>query len=171
MSRMSRASLRSSVALTPLDASETLEASGNQESDSLLDKIVSSVIKNPRHLSIFYGVCNMSNFLIGAGILGLTSVFSTGGWLIGLILFLIFGLATWFSLDLLLDAASSTHVFSYEGLGLAVGGWTLQMVHTSSNNILPTIPKPNIASQFVKIIIIIDSYGFLAAYMNVAGAQ
>ena len=98
------------------------------EREGLLEKMVARVIKNPRTLAIFYGVCNMSNFLIGAGILGLTSVFASGGWLIGLILFAIFGLATWFSLDLLLESGCSTNCFSYEGLGFTVGGWTLQLV-------------------------------------------
>jgi hypothetical protein len=98
------------------------------ESEGLLEKVVSRVIKNPRTLAIFYGVCNLSNFLIGAGILGLTSVFASGGWFIGGVLFAIFGVATWFSLDLLLDAGCSKKCYSYEGLGSSVGGWTLQLV-------------------------------------------
>ena len=147
-----------------------------QESESVLDKMVAKIIKDPRKLSIFYGICNMSNFLIGAGILALTAVFSTGGWLIGSILFIIFAIATWFSLDLLLDAASSTNAFSYEGVAFSVGGWALQMVcvifaafwsslllHSKLHAQLIIVP------QFVKVIIIIDSYGFLAAYMNVTG--
>ncbi len=118
----------------------------------------------------------MSNFLIGAGILALTAVFSTGGWLIGSILFIIFAIATWFSLDLLLDAASSTNAFSYEGVAFSVGGWALQMVCVMFTAIWSSLflhskhqAQLIIVPQFVKVIIIIDSYGFLAAYMNVAG--
>jgi hypothetical protein len=103
---------------------------GEKESEELglLEKMAAKVIKDPRKLSVFYGVCNMSDFLIGAGILGLASVLSTGGWLIGCILLAIFGVATWFSLDLLLDAAIQSKSFSYESIACSVGGWPLQMV-------------------------------------------
>jgi len=106
------------------------------EREGLLEKMVARVIKNPRTLAIFYGVCNLSNFLIGAGILGLTSVFASGGWLSGFILFAIFGFATWFSLDLLLESGCSTNCFSYEGLGFTVGGWTLQLVSCPNSTTL-----------------------------------
>jgi hypothetical protein len=96
--------------------------------DGFLERLAARVFQNPRALSIFFGVCEMSDFLIGAGILGLTSVFAAGGWLSGLILFLVFGFATWFSLDLLLESACNLNCFSYDGIGFAVGGWTLQMV-------------------------------------------
>jgi hypothetical protein len=103
-------------------------AEENIESETLLDKFIARVITDKRKLAIFYGVCNLSNFLIGAGILALTTVFTTSGWLVGSILFGIFAMTTWFSLDLLLDAAHATDTLSYEALGFAIGGWTVQMV-------------------------------------------
>jgi hypothetical protein len=98
------------------------------KTENVMERLFAKIFKDPRKLAIFYGVCNLSNYMIGAGMLGLTSVFASGGWLVGFIMLSIFGLSTWFSFDLLLDAAISAKVFSLEGLGFAVGGWPLQMV-------------------------------------------
>ncbi len=97
---------------------------------SLLGRLVARafVFTDSRTRTLFFGVCNMTDYMIGAGILGLTSTFMSGGWFIGTLMLAVFGLTTWLSIEMLMDAACATNRFSYEGLGNAVGGAGLQLV-------------------------------------------
>ena len=97
---------------------------------SLMGRLVARafVFTDSSTRTMFFGVCNMTDYTIGAGILGLTSTFASGGWLIGTLMLVVFGLTTWLSIEMLMDAACATNRFSYEGLGNAVGGAGLQLV-------------------------------------------
>ena len=128
----SRQKMRSSTSIIPLSfdktapeerrivaqTSENLDMqtvddddSDNGKTGNVIERLTTAIFKDPRQLAIFYGVCNLSNYIIGGGLLGLPSVFASGGWLVGVIMLTIFGLGTWFSFELFLDAAISTKVF------------------------------------------------------------
>ncbi len=108
----------------------TLTGEKEDESRSLMGRLVARafVFTDPRTRTMSFGVWNMTDFMIGSGILGLTSTFASGGWLVGTLMLAVFGLTTWLSIEMLMDAACATNRFSYEGLGNAVGGAGLQLV-------------------------------------------
>jgi hypothetical protein len=116
----------------PMIVTEIGSLTGEKEDESrgLLGRLVARafVFTDSRTRTMFFGVCNMTDYMIGAGILGLTSTFASGGWFIGTLMLVVFGLTTWLANDMLMDAACATNRFSYEGLGNAVGGAGLQLV-------------------------------------------
>lgn len=89
------------------------------------------------------------NYIVGAGILGLPFAFRQAGLGIGLFLLLLVGAGTIYSFLLLLWSAKLGQAFTFETLALRAWGAK--------------------ASLAVKIIIIIDSFGPLSAYMIIIG--
>jgi amino acid permease len=81
-----------------------------------------------RLINIIYGIANLANYIVGAGILGLPFVFSKTGWLVGCFLILIAAFATSLSFDFLLQASAASGCYSYDALALRTGGTRLQKV-------------------------------------------
>lgn len=123
----------------------------------------------PRLMNIVYGISNLANYIVGAGILGLPFVFSKTGWAAGCFLILLAAFATSLSFDFLLQASTASGCYSYDALALRTGGTRLQKVMKFYllQNIFPINLMP--AKQFVKVVIIIDSFGPLSGYMIVIG--
>ncbi|KJE97855.1 hypothetical protein CAOG_07937 [Capsaspora owczarzaki ATCC 30864] len=90
-------------------------------------------------------VFNLMNYIVGAGILGLPFAFRHAGLGVGLFLLLLVSFVTIYSFALLLWSARMGNAFTYETLALRSMG-------------------PHAATA-VKVIIIIDSFGPLSAYM------
>jgi amino acid permease len=84
-----------------------------------------------RRMNIFYGIANLANYIVGAGILGLSFVFSKTGWAVGCFLILLAAFATSLSFDFLLQASASSGCYSYDALALRTGGIRLQKVRES----------------------------------------
>ena len=82
-------------------------------------------------MNIFYGIANLANYIVGAGILGLPFVFSKTGWAVGCFLILLAAFATSLSFDFLLQASASSGCYSYDALALRTGGIRLQKVRES----------------------------------------
>jgi hypothetical protein len=79
-------------------------------------------------MNIVYGIANLANYIVGAGILGLPFVFSKTGWAVGCFLILLAAFATSLSFDFLLQASTASGCFSYDALALRTGGIRLQKV-------------------------------------------
>jgi len=94
---------------------------------------------------IFGAIFNLMNYALGAGILALPYAFRQAGLVMGTLLVTIVGLATIFGMFLLLSASRASHAYGYEQLARVSYGDKF--------------------AQFVKITIIIDSFGALSAYM------
>jgi hypothetical protein len=84
-----------------------------------------------RRMNMFYGIANLANYIVGAGILGLPFVFSKTGWAVGCFLILLAAFATSLSFDFLLQASASSGCYSYDALALRTGGIRLQKVRQS----------------------------------------
>ncbi len=82
----------------------------------------------PRLMNIVYGISNLANYIVGAGILGLPFVFSKTGWAAGCFLILLAAFATSLSFDFLLQASTASGCYSYDALALRTGGTRLQKV-------------------------------------------
>jgi amino acid permease len=59
-------------------------------------------------MNIVYGIANLANYIVGAGILGLPFVFSKTGWAVGCFLILLAAFATSLSFDFLLQASTAS---------------------------------------------------------------
>ena len=81
-----------------------------------------------RQMNIVYGISNLANYIVGAGILGLPFVFSKTGWAAGCFLILLAAFATALSFDFLLRASTASGCYSYDALALRTGGTRLQKV-------------------------------------------
>jgi amino acid permease len=92
-------------------------------------------------------VFNLLNVIVGVGILGLPFVFSQAGLALGFILLVLVALGTAASFSLLLDAAHYHNSFSYEDISEKALGFAW--------------------SIGTKIIIILDTFGTLAAFLVV----
>lgn len=78
--------------------------------------------------NIIFGIANLANYIVGAGILGLPFVFSKTGWAVGCFLILLAAFATSLSFDFLLQASTASGCYSYDSLALRTGGTFLQKV-------------------------------------------
>lgn len=85
-----------------------------------------------RPRNIVYGIANLANYIVGAGILGLPFVFSKTGWGVGCFLILLAAFATSLSFDFLLQASTASGCYSYDALALRTGGKLLQKVEEIS---------------------------------------
>jgi amino acid permease len=81
---------------------------------------------------IIFGISNLANYIVGAGILGLPFVFSKTGWAVGCCLILLAAFATSLSFDFLLQASVASGCYSYDSLALRTGGTLLQKVENMS---------------------------------------
>jgi amino acid permease len=114
------------------------------EQDVELDPIGSEA-KSDAKPDIFGAIFNLMNYALGAGILALPYAFRQAGLIMGALLVIAVGSATIFGMFLLLSASRTAKAYGYEQLARVSYG-------------------DNFA-QFVKITIIIDSFGALSAYM------
>jgi amino acid permease len=96
---------------------------------------------------ILGAIFNLMNYALGAGILALPYAFRQAGVVLGTSLVLIVAVATIFGMFLLLESSRVTKAYGYEQLA--------------------RISYGDKFAQFVKICIIVDSFGALSAYMIV----
>lgn len=94
---------------------------------------------------ILGAIFNLMNYALGAGILALPYAFRQAGLLVGALMVAVVGAATIFSMMLLLGASKATETYGYEQLARSSYGDRF--------------------AQFVKVTIIVDSFGALSAYM------
>lgn len=94
---------------------------------------------------IFGAIFNLMNYALGAGILALPYAFRQAGLLVGAAMVIVVGAATVFSMMLLLGASKASQTLGYEQLARVTYGDKF--------------------AQFVKVTIIVDSFGALSAYM------
>ena len=103
-----------------------------------------------RRRAVFFAFCQLSNYILaGGGVLAMTGVIASGGWLTGLLLFGAFALLNWISLNVLLQAALCSGCYSMESLALRTFG--------------------SVAEKFVIAMIILNGLGMLAVQLNIAG--
>jgi hypothetical protein len=115
-----------------------------------------------RPSNIIYGIANLANYIVGAGILGLPFVFARTGWAVGCFLVLLAAFATSLSFDFLLSASTASGCYSYDALALRTGGVRLQKVHIIISQLI--LSRLIVSKQFVKVVIIFDSFGPLSGY-------
>lgn len=127
-----------------LSTSQEAKVREQEEVTSELEEMTEEPDPNAKP-DIFGAIFNLMNYALGAGILALPFAFVNAGLIMGIFLVSLVASATVFSMFLLLGASRVAKAYGFEQLARSSYG-------------------DNFA-QFVKITIIVDSFGALSAYM------
>ncbi|KAJ3435252.1 amino acid transporter [Anaeramoeba flamelloides] len=83
---------------------------------------------NEKTGTVFGAISNLTNACMGAGILALPYAFSQIGWFFGIIIFVLVGIISWGSLELLMLSSHYTKQYTYEELAKHVIGKKMSVV-------------------------------------------